>query len=80
MTSGEIKFYIDDVECPNTDGIGVNAVGGLFNCGLNGSTFEARCTTVCEPKMSIVEIKLWKNPAVTLDGSVYYLGDAGRND
>ena len=60
MSSGEIKFFIDGVECPNTNGVGVGAVGGVFNCGLNGSTFEARCTTLCTPFMSIVEIFLWK--------------------
>ena len=75
MASGEVKFYIDGIECPDTNGVGVGAVGGLFNCGLSGSTFEARCTTACSPFMSVVEIKLWKDKAMTLDGTQYYLGD-----
>ena len=41
MTSGTVKFYVDDVECPNTNDVGVNAVGGVFNCNLNGNTFRA---------------------------------------
>ena len=60
MTSGTVKFYIDGVECPDTGSVGVNAIGGIFNCGLTGSTFEAVCTTPCEPYMSIVEVFLWK--------------------
>ena len=47
MTSGTMKFFIDGVECPDTGGVGVNGVGGLFNCGLEGSVFVAECTTVC---------------------------------
>ena len=75
MTSGTVKFYIDGVECPNTNGVGVGAVGGLFNCGLTGSTFEARCTTPCSPYFSVVELFLWKDKAMTLDGEPYYLED-----
>ena len=74
MSSGEIKFYVDDIECPNTSGVGTNALGGVFNCGLTGSTFEARCTTACSPYMSIVELFLWKDKAVTLSGAPYFLG------
>ena len=77
MTSGEIKFFVDDVECPDTNGVGVGAKGGIFNCGLTGSTFEARCTTICEPKLSVVELKLWKDTALTLNGE-HYIIDGGR--
>lgn len=77
MTSGEIKFYIEGVECPNTSGVGVNAVGGVFNCGLVGTTFEAVCTTTCSPFMSIVEVFIWQELAMTLFGSQYYVPDSG---
>ena len=76
MTSGTVKFYIDGVECPDTGGVGVNGVGGVFNCGLEGSTFEAVCTTACSPFMSIVELYVWKEKAMTLFGSPYYLADS----
>ena len=76
MTSGEIKLYIDGVECPDTNGVGIGAVGGVFNCGLIGSTFEAICTTTCSPSMSIVEIFLWKEAAMTLYGTPYYIADS----
>ena len=60
MTAGTIKFYVDDVECPDTSGVGVNAVGGLFNCGLTGFRFKAICTTTCTPNFAIRELKLWQ--------------------
>ena len=71
MTSGLVKFYIDDVECTDTNSVGVDAVGGLFNCGLTGSSFTAKCTIACSPYMSIREIVLWKDKAMTLDGTIY---------
>ena len=79
MTNGEIKFYIDDVECPDTNGVGVGAIGGVFNCGLTGSAFKAVCTTTCSPFMNIVEIKLWKDTVMTLDDTKVYFpgGEAG---
>ena len=66
MTSGEMKFFIDEVECPNTNGVGTNAIGGLFNCGLTGTTFRVECTTFCDAFV-IVEIFLWKDKALSLD-------------
>ena len=39
MTGGTIKFYIDDVECPITSGVGESGLGGVFNCGLEGEVF-----------------------------------------
>ena len=62
-----MKFYIDGVECPETNGIGIDAVGGLFNCGLTGTTFKVECTTFCSPGFAIVEIFLWKYTALTVD-------------
>ena len=68
MTSGTIEFFIDGVECPDTNGVGVDAIGGVFNCGLTGTKFKAICTTACYPKMSIVEIFLFKGTAMNLFG------------
>lgn len=53
MTDGEIKFYIDDVECPDTSNVGLNAIGGVFNCGLTGRVFRAECTTTCTPNFAV---------------------------
>ena len=60
MTSGTIKFYVDGVECPDTSGVGVNAIGGVFNCGLTGLEFKVRCTDTCMPSFSVRELKIWK--------------------
>ena len=79
MTSGTIEFYIDGVKCPDTNGVGVGAIGGVFNCGLTGTTFEAICTTTCEPMMSIVEVFLFKDTAMNLFGSHYYVGDGSAS-
>ena len=40
MTSGTVTFTVDGIECPETNGVGVNAIGGVFNCGLTGTTFK----------------------------------------
>lgn len=72
MTGGTIKFYVDDVECPDTSGVGVNGVGGAFNCGLAGRVFTARCTETCTPNFSVTEVKLWKPKIVSLGGTVYH--------
>ena len=67
MTSGTIKFYIDDVECSDSfSGVGLNGYGGVFNCGGTGSRFRAQCDTVCSPALSVVELKLWKLTAATM--------------
>ena len=76
MTSGMVEFFIDGIACPNTGGVGVSGVGGVFNCGLEGSTFEAVCTTACSPFMSVVELFIWKEKAMTLYGTPYYLADS----
>ena len=34
MRSGTVKFYVDDVECPDTGNVGIDAKGGVFNCNL----------------------------------------------
>ena len=49
MKKGTIKFYVDDEECPDTNGVGVDAIGGVFNCGLSGKMFSVVCTDKCEP-------------------------------
>ena len=72
MTSGTVKFYVDNVECSDSiNGVGTGGKGGVFNCGLTGSNFVARCTDVCSPNLSVVELKLWKLKALTLSGTVY---------
>ena len=70
MYSGTVKFYMDDVECPNTIGVGA-IFGGVFNCGLRGSTFEARCTETCSPYFAVQEVKLWKAEALNVVGTPY---------
>ena len=60
MTSGTIKFYVDGVLCPDTAGVGVNAIGGVFNCGLKGREFKVICEDLCTPHFAIRELKIWK--------------------
>ena len=41
MTRGLISFWVYDAsgssnECTETNGVGTDGVGGLFNCGLTG--------------------------------------------
>ena len=76
MASGTMKFYVDQVECPETNGVGVDAKGGVFNCGLTGTTFEVKCTDACTPSMKIVEISLWTDKVMTINGTPHYVGDA----
>ena len=59
MSSGTVTFTVDGEECPDTNGVGVDAVGGIFNCGLTGTTFKVECTTQCNDYMWIVELVLW---------------------
>ena len=74
MKSGEIKFYVDGKECPDTGGVGVDAIGGVFNCGLWGQTFEAVCTTVCSPYFAVNEVKLWRKTALSASAlSIHYM-------
>ena len=40
LISGTVEFFVDEVKCPNTNSVGVNAVGGIFNCGLSGTRFQ----------------------------------------
>ena len=75
MSLGTVKFYVDDVECPDTLGVGVNALGGVFNCNLWGTRFVARCTDVCEPAMSVLEMQIYKYTALTAEGTAYMLED-----
>ena len=75
ISSGFVTFTVDGTECPNTGGVGVDGVGGVFNCGLSGTIFKLQCTTQCADYLSIIELKLWKDTILTLDGSTYYMGD-----
>ena len=69
MTGGIVTFSVDGVTCPDTNGVGVNAEGGVFNCGLYGSTFKLECTTACTTELAIVELKLWKTTSMNLFGT-----------
>ena len=71
MTSGTVNFYVGGVQCPETNGVGVDAKGGVFNCGLSGRTFEARCEPECSDTMAVVEIKLWKHKIMSIYGTPY---------
>ena len=75
MLSGTLGFTVDGVTCPDTNGVGVNAIGGIFNCGLTGTTFKVECTTECSPYMWIMELMLWQDKVQTIDGTPYYLND-----
>ena len=71
MTSGTMNFYVNGVLCPDTNGVGVNAIGGVFNCGLSGRTFEAICEPECDTKMAVIEIKLYKQKIMSAYGTPY---------
>ena len=71
MSSGTVKFYVDDVECPETNGVGVQAVGGVFNCNLEGYTFKAVCTDTCYPSMFVLEMQVFTKTALTAVGEPY---------
>ena len=70
MTSGRMRFYVDDQECPS-DNVGVNAVGGVFNCGLSGRVFKIMCTETCSPYLAVNEIRLWKSSILSTKGTPY---------
>ena len=82
MTSGTIEFYVWDdttftwTECPDTNGVGTDGKGGVFNCGLTGSYLQIKCTTPCSPNLSIVEVVLHTEEVVSIQGTPYYIGDA----
>ena len=71
MNSGTMNFYVGGQKCTDTSGVGVNAIGGVFNCGLSGRTFEARCDIECSDRMAVVEIKLWKQKIMNVYGTPY---------
>ena len=73
MYEGQVKFYVDDIECPNTSGVGIDAKGGVFNCNLEGWTFRAVCTEVCAPNMFVMEIGLWTETALSVDAEYSHL-------
>ena len=71
MTSGRLKFYVDDTECPDTGNVGLNAIGGVFNCGLSGRTFKVICAETCSPSLAVNEIKVWKTSILSTKGTLY---------
>ena len=72
MTSGTIRFMVDDYVCPDTSGVGVNGKGGVFNCGLVGNYLYIDCyPDLCQPNFSVTEIKIWNSPAVSVYGTPY---------
>lgn len=71
MTSGRLKFYVDDTECPSPGTVGLNAIGGVFNCGLSGTKFKVMCTETCSPFFAINEIKLYKSSILSTKGTPY---------
>ena len=76
--AGLIEFFILDnsgayTQCPDTSGVGVDAVGGVFNCGLAGVGFKAECTTPCSNNVTIIELFLWKHQVLSLP-STYGVG------
>lgn len=71
MHSGTTTFKVDDVECPDTNGVGVGAVGGVFNCGLTGTRFTIEHTN--DSNWYIHELRLWKRHIFNLEGNYYYL-------
>ena len=79
MTGGTIDFYIDDVLCEDTSGVGVNGKGGVFNCGLTGTKFTAHCRETCTPNFSVTEIKLWKGTALSVTGTPYYFSGSNAH-
>ena len=70
MTSGRMRFYVDDVECP-AGNVGVNGIGGVFNCGLSGRKFVIACSEPCSPYLAVNEIKLWKSSILSTEGTPY---------
>ena len=68
MDSGTIKFYVNDQLCPDASGVGVNAIGGVFNCGLKGTKFKAICETQCD-RLAVRELRLYKGKILNVLGS-----------
>lgn len=73
MTSGTIHFTtsIDDTPCPDTSGVGIDAVGGVFNCGLPSTNFYIYCDPACEPRFAVQEIRIWTDQIVSHLGTPY---------
>ena len=72
MTSGTIWFENVDYElCPDTSGVGVDAVGGVFNCGLTTTDFYLYCDPACEPALAVLEVRIWTDFVVSHLGTPY---------
>ena len=86
--AGLIEFFILDssgayTQCPDTSGVGVDAVGGVFNCGLAGVGFKAECTTTCSSNVAIIELFLWKHQVLSIPdtyGESYILSSNEMNN
>ena len=79
MTTGTVKFKVnDDLPYLDTNGVGVNGAGGVFNCGQTGFKFELYCDPACD-ELSIVELKIWQSKVLTLTGSSYWLQGGGSD-
>ena len=67
MSASTIGFKVGGVDCPNNNGIGApGANGGVFNCGLIGTTFELYCPAPCTTGLRIVELKLFRAKILTV--------------
>ena len=74
-----LKFFVgndsgEEKECPDTNGVGVDAKGGVFNCGLSGTWIEVRCDSsagVCPTTLAVAEFRVWKDKIVSIRGSPY---------
>ena len=77
MTAGEMEFSVYDgtdwIQCPDSNGVGTSGQGGVFNCGLTGTKFRIKCTMLCSPNLSLVEVVIWTENVVSIGGSHYYL-------
>ena len=63
-----MNFYVDSVLCPDVNGVG--STGGVFNCGLIGSSFTIECETGCDMSNQMVrELAIWDENAITIYGS-----------
>ena len=83
----QLKFFVGndsgEQECPDTNGVGVDAVGGVFNCGLSGTWLEVRCVSAtCPATLAVAQLRFWKLKVVSLGGTPYlYHGqEYAKND
>ena len=68
MASGTINFKVDDEFCLDTNGVGIAAKGGVFNCGLTGSTFTLYCDPSCSSELAVSVLRIYKGIVLTTTG------------